>query len=446
VLFDPVVRFKIEEEIMKSRLWTVCALLLVVSLLLSACGGATTPTSETTGNACGVVELQYWNPFTGPDGPFMGQMVDAFNASHPDIKVTMTSQGEYYTQLTTAAAADTLPDVAIVHADQVPTQAFRNVLRPMDALVAEMGISASDYPAGVWNAGEVAGHRYSIPLDIHPMTMFYNADLLKSAGFETPPTNAEEFEAIAAALTGNGLQGFDITGGFPVQQIFQQMLHQFGGTEFNADGTEATWNSEAGVKALQWMKDMQAKYSEPNLEVDAELNAFKTGTVAMVWNGIWQIANITGDGVEFDGRATAVPQIGPQMAVWAGSHQLTLPVHKTVDPCKDQAAAVFIKYLVENSVTWAKGGQIPAAASVRASAEFKVIEPQASIAPSVEYAFFPPSVPGITDAFGPLGEAVGAVMNGTTSDIKGALDDAAQRANEILAQNRTTYGAAPQTP
>lgn len=434
-------------------------ILLILSVLLSACGTPATteapaeqpaaeePAAEAPAEAaCGVVELQYWNPFTGPDGPFMGEMVEAFNAEHPNIKVTMTSQGEYYTQLATAAAADTLPDVAILHADQVATHVFRNMLRPIDDLVVEMGITGDDYPEGVWNAGEVAGHRYSIPLDIHPMTAFYNADLFTAAGFDAPPMTGEEFLAVAAAITSGDNKGFDITGGFPVQQIFQQMLHQFGGTEFNADGTEATWNSEAGVQALQWMKDMQNSYSEPNLEVDAELNAFKTGTVGMVWNGIWQTTNVTGAGVEFDGRATAVPQIGPQMAVWAGSHQFTMPVHKTVDACKDQAAAIFIKYMVENSVTWAKAGQIPASKSVRASAEFMAIEPQASIASSVEFAFFPPSVPGITDAFGPLGEAVGAVMNGTATDIQAALDDAATRANEILAQNKATYGDAPAAP
>ena len=224
------------------------------------------------------------------------------------------------------------------------------------------------------------------------------------------------------------------------------LLHQFGGTEFSEDGTQATWNSDAGVQALQWMKDAQSKYSEPNLEVDAELNAFKTGTVGLIWNGIWQTTNVTGEGVEFAGKATAVPQIGTQMAVWAGSHQLTLPTHKNVDPCKDQAAAVFIKYIVDNSVTWAKAGQIPASSKVRNSDEFKAIEPQASIAPSVESAFFPPSVPGITDALAPLGEAVGAVMNGTTTDIKAALDDAANRANEILAQNKATYGDTPKAP
>lgn len=411
---------------------------------------ATLPPAATAGpiatavpSDCGTVQLQYWNPFTGPDGPFMGQMVDAFNAEHPEIQVTMTSQGEYYTQLTTAAAADTLPDVAIVHADQVATQAFRHVLRPIDELVSSAQIDGSDFPEAVWAAGEVAGKRYSIPLDIHPMTMFYNADLLNAAGLTAAPTTGEEFAAAAAALTSGDNKGFDITGGFPVQQIFQQLLHQFGGSEFNADGTEATWNSEAGVQAMQWMLDAQKNWSEPNLEVDAELNAFKAGTVGMIWNGIWQTTNVTGEGVEFKGMATAVPQIGPNPATWAGSHQFTLPTHGTIDPCKDAAAGIFIKYMLDNSVTWAKAGQIPASKSVRASEEFMAVEPQASIAPSIEHAIFPPAVPGITDAFGPLGEAVGSLMNGTATDIQATLDDSVTRANEILTQNRDTYGDTP---
>jgi multiple sugar transport system substrate-binding protein len=238
------------------------------------------------------------------------------------------------------------------------------------------------------------------------------------------------------------VKGFDITGGFPVQQIFQMLLHQYGGSEFSSDFTQATWNSDAGVKALQWMKDAQSKWSEPNLEVDAELNAFKAGNAAMVWNGIWQLSNLTGSGVEFAGKATSVPQIGDQPAVWAGGPLLALGVQKTIDPCKDAAAGMLIKYLIDNSAEWAKAGNIPASNKARNSDAFKAL-PQAVIAPSLENPVFPPPVPGISDAFGPLGEAVGSVMNGTATDIKKALDDAATRANEILKQNATTYGSAP---
>ena len=160
-------------------------ILIVMGLLLTACAPAATeapaeqpvaeqpvaeqPVAEQPVDpACGPVQLQYWNPFTGPDGPFMGEMVYAFNASHPDIQVTMTSQGEYYTQLATAAAADTLPDVAIVHADQVALarkkladfvarRAGRDFQREADAVRLDgqkwgqrMGLTVSVHFAAVW--------------------------------------------------------------------------------------------------------------------------------------------------------------------------------------------------------------------------------------------------------------------------------------------------------
>jgi multiple sugar transport system substrate-binding protein len=397
---------------------------------------------------CTNVALSFWNPFTGPDGPFMGKLVEGFNSKNPKIKVTMTTQAEYYTQLGTAAASGTLPDVAIVHADQMATQVFNNILRPMDDMVTKLGVSASDFPEAVWKAGDVAGKHYSIPLDIHPMTMFYNEAMLKAAGLTAPPKTADEFTKAAAAMTSGGKKGFDITSGFPVMQIFLQLLYQNGGTAFNADGTKATWNSDAGVKALQWMKDAQSKYSDPKLETDAELAAFKSGTVGIVWNGIWQTSSLTGTSVSFPGKATAIPTIGAKPATWAGSHQLTLPVTKgAADACKDAAAAMFIKYTSDNSVEWAKAGQIPAKNSVRNSAEFKALDPQASIAPSVENAFFQPSVPGINDALapGPLENAVAAVMSGSQSDPKAALDDAAKRADQVLADNKAKFGDKPKS-
>lgn len=415
-------------------------LLLVLALAML---GATVPAlgqGATLPDSCGVVNLQYWNPFTGPDGPFMGEMVEAFNAANPNIQVAMTTQSEYYTQLSTAAASNSLPDVAIVHADQIATQVYRNILRPIDAIVSESGINGEDFPEAVWNAGEVDGMRYAVPLDIHPMTMFVNIDLLESMGMDAIPTTGEEFAAAAAAMTGNGNNGFMITAGFPIRQIFEMLLYQYGGASFNEDGTEATWNSEAGVQAAQWLLDAQAAYSEPNLEVDAELNSFKGGTVGMIWNGIWQTTNVTGEGVFFNGVATAVPQIGPSPAVWAGSHQLALPVRSDEDPCRDTAAGIFVGYLLDNSVTWSRAGQLPASSVVRAGEEFATVQPQFDIAAgSADYVFFPPSVPGITDAYGPLDEAIGALMSGNATDIQAELDNAAERANSILEQNRATF-------
>ncbi len=468
----------------------------------TATAGAGAAAAITLPAECSNVQLTYWNPFTGPDGPFMGQMVDNFNAANPNVQVTMNTipGGEYGTQFETAAAANQLPDVAIMWADQVATWAYRGVFRPIDDLAQQIGVSAGDFPEPVWQAGEVAGNRYGIPLDIHPQVMFYNQDLLTAVGINAPPMTREEFEAAAQAMTKEGQNGFMITTGFPIGAIFQTLLRQYGGSAFNEDGSQVAFNSEAGVQALQWMKQAQEKYSQPNLEVDAELNAFKGGTVGMIWNGIWQTTSVTGQGVEFDGRAVPFPQIGDQPANAGGSHTFVRPgkAGGAADQCKDAAVAMFIRYILDNSTTWAQAGQIPALNSVRnsltgqggggataggaqtdatatataeggdmgatataggadmgatatagaggagATVEGGVpLETIAALAPAADRIFLPPVVPGITDAFAPMEEAVSAVMSGQATDIKAALDDAATRANQILAENKTRYATPP---
>jgi multiple sugar transport system substrate-binding protein len=356
----------------------------------------------------------------------------------------MTTQAEYNTKLDTAAASDTLPDVAIINEDQIATEAFRHIIRPMDDVVTKVGVSSSDFPAAASKISSINGHQYVIPLSIVPMTMYYNADLLGKAGISSAPRTADDFAKAAAALTSGKNHGFQITTGFPVQQIFQQLLHQYGGTEFNADSTKATWNSPQGVQALQWMKDAQSKYSAPKLPVDADLNTFKAGTTGIIWNGIWQATNVTGEGVDFKAQAAAVPQIGPNPATWAGMASLALPVHKKgVDKCKDAASATFIKYLLDNSAQWAKAGNVPAYTKIRTGSDIKSLSPQNVLAASVENPVFPPATPGISDAFAPLSDGIGAVMSGTTTDIKKALDSAANRSDQILAQNKQKYGSAP---
>jgi multiple sugar transport system substrate-binding protein len=421
-----------------------------------AMAGATAATGGTTGGGsamtlpadCSNVQISYWNSFSGPDGAFMTNLVNQFNSKNSNIKVTQNiiPGAQYATKLGTAQAADQLPDVVQVNEDQIALQAFNHVTRQMDDVVKQMGLGPSDFPDIAWKTGQVAGHTYGIPLSFVVMTMYYNEDLMKKAGITAPPTNADEFAKAAAAMTSGPNHGFMITTGFPNQQIFQQLLHQFGGTEYSADGTQATWNSDAGVKALTWMKDAQTKYSAPKLAENADLNAFKAGQAGMIWNGIWQLPSLTGSSVDFAGKATLAPQIGPQTATWGGAAYLALGQHKqAVGKCRDAAAAMLIRYISDNSIEWAKGGNVPANNAVRNSAEFKAM-PQGVLAQAAEHLVFPPPIPGIGDAFAPLGSAIGSILSGTSTDIKGALDKAAQQSNQVLKQNHDKYGDAPTNP
>lgn len=114
------------------RTASVVLLFSVLAGLLVACGGGGNSSGNGNGSNCSNVQLSYWTPFTGPDGPFMARLVASFNNAHPDIQVQVTTQADYNTKLDTAAASDTLPDVAIINEDQVATQAFRHIIRRRD--------------------------------------------------------------------------------------------------------------------------------------------------------------------------------------------------------------------------------------------------------------------------------------------------------------------------
>ncbi len=391
------------------------------------------------------VELDFWNGFTGGDGPFMRRLVDQFNAENPNIKVKMTVMQwvDYYTKLPTAVSSGRGPAVAIMHVDSLATNAARNVIEPLDDVAKALELKQEDFAEVVWKAGEYNGKRYGIPLDVHPLGFFYNKTLMSQAGLDPakPPATADEYLAALEAMKGKGILGhwatpFPFTGVLTVQAL----LWQFGGELFNAESSKATWGEEPGVKALTWFTDLVKKgYSPKNVAQDADAIALQNGKNAFNWNGIWNI-NTLKEKKGLEWGVAPLPNIGGTKAAWAGSHQFCLPKLKTPDQNKSTAARVFVNYISQKSLEWAKGGQVPARKQVRESAEFKALTDQAALATQIDDLHFPPSVPGIGDALGELNKAVNEAVLLKAEPAK-ALADAAARADKILEANRKKYGA-----
>ena len=60
-----------------------------------------------------------------------------------------------------------------------------------------------------------------------------------------------------------------------------------------------------------------------------------------------------------------MPQIGNEKAVWSSSTHWVFPANKGQDENKTAAAAVFVKWMNDNSLGWAETGELPAANAVR---------------------------------------------------------------------------------
>jgi multiple sugar transport system substrate-binding protein len=421
---------------------------------LVACGGTSTPpggaaaTSGAFGTATAYagppVTLGFWNGFTGGDGPFMKKLVEEFNAANPNITVEMNTLqwGDFYSKVPNAVAAGAGPDVAVMHIDQLATNAARSVIIPLDEVSTSLNYTEGDFDQTVWTAGIYKDKRYGIPLDVHPLGFYANMGQLTTAGITEMPTDAASFQAAVTALQGAGgvPQPFWVTATWPAHLMFVSLINQFGGSIYNPEGTAATFNSAAGEESLNWLTSFINSGASPaNVASDAQAQAFRQQRNSLTWDGIWMMNEW--DKVEgLDWAAAALPTIGDQPAVWASSHNMTVTSQAAKDPNKLEASRLFIAFISEKSIEWAKSGQVPARNSVRESAEFTALPVQSTLASQLEYAVFPPTVAGIGDVTGPTYElAVNEVVLGKAT-AKDALAAAAAKADQLLADNRAKYG------
>ncbi|MEV7990561.1 ABC transporter substrate-binding protein [Streptomyces sp. NPDC086077] len=389
------------------------------------------------------VTLEFWNGFTGGDGPHMKAMLRSFNERYKgriEVRNTTRQWIDLYPALPTAIAAGKGPDVAVIHNEQIATFAARNTLIPLDDVTSALGLSESDFVPAVWQAGVYQGNRYSVPLDVHCLADYWNARQLSRAGIEEAPQVRSAYEDALREVKASGVaHPFWMPNKWPAHLMFMTLLWQFGGEMYSEDGSKALWGSDAGAEALSWMvQQIRKGYSPDQVAQDAQYNAFKNNKVSFTWDGIWQINDLKENATSVDWRMSAVPRIGDREAVWSASHNFVLTSQAGRDKNKVQAAKFFIDYMSERSTEWAKAGMIPARNSVRAEAEVAGL-PQTQLAKNVDVFHFLPALPGLGDVQTKALElAVQQAVLGKASVTK-ALEDGVRTADQVLAENKQKY-------
>jgi len=247
-------------------------------------------------------------------------VLTTFEAQHPKIKVTYVKQSpkQYRERLQAAIARGEGPDVFRFHNTWVPM--LRNELTPVPTTVmtsAQFG--AAFYP--VASRDLVAGANiYGIPLMIDGLGLYYNEDLLASAGV-TPPTTYEELlnivpkltvknqntivsSAIALGTTGN-VENFS--------DILATMMIQNG-----AKLTEPT-GSEAEQTLIFYRKF--ADPSDPvytwNDTLDNSIYAFASGKVAMIMAPSWRAFDVKQINPNLHFKIAPIPQLPGSTVTWA---------------------------------------------------------------------------------------------------------------------------------
>lgn len=162
--------------------------------LLAACGS---DSSSDAGASDGKpVTLTFWAWSKGTK-----EVVDAFNASHPNIKVTFeeipSGVAGGYAKITNAVKAGNAPDVFNVEYAQLPDFVSQGAVQNIGKLVGT-DLKAKYLPQAV-ELTTLGGATWALPLDASPQAFYYRKDLFDKAGL-TPPKTWQEFRTAAQKL------------------------------------------------------------------------------------------------------------------------------------------------------------------------------------------------------------------------------------------------------
>ncbi len=324
------------------------------------------------------VEVRMWTLLSGGDGARMAALVERFNASQREVRVLSTTLkwGEpFYTKLITSSVVGAGPDIATVHLSRMTNLAGGGVLRPIAPQeLREAGLAPADFYPRQWQKSQHAGQTYAVPLDLHPLVLYYNKTLVGQAGLLDAQRMLKPIEGIDA-LTGafravrqaTGRPGMTMESSqssYAIWRLWISMLAQRNAPLIE-NGRFAY--GAAGVDSLarisRWF---QLGYAQPGLDYAASTSQFMGGNAGFMINGVWEVPEMVratkGGTLGFEYGIVPLPRMFGNDSVWADSHAFAIPANegRPMSPHKARAVLRFVAFVSRNSLGWAEGGHVPA--------------------------------------------------------------------------------------
>ncbi|MEC0306542.1 extracellular solute-binding protein [Paenibacillus lautus] len=335
--------------------------LILVMLAVAVLGGCGNGDKNT---------ITFWTPLTGDDGAYMDQLVKDYNATNPEYKVKHVITSDMYTKISTVLnSGKGVPDLSIIHADRVPSFVKQGVLEPMTAVMqAQPELKADNYLPQAWGTGNVEGTQYTVPLDIHSNAMYYNKNLLKKYNVESflddDVVTIDEILSLQGKLDEGDYVINDALLGWVVLAQIQNL-----GGDIQQDGKPAV-NTEAMKQAFTEIKKISDAGLMTPFGEDGYL-MFQAGNVLFSTDGTWSsTAHATVDGLDF-GVTNIYSTSADKYTNRASSHLFSMLKNDKRTDEKEQAIGQFLEFIRQNSIEWAKAGQIVASKQVIESPDYK---------------------------------------------------------------------------
>jgi ABC-type glycerol-3-phosphate transport system substrate-binding protein len=252
----------------RRRLATV-TLAAVSGALGAACAVPRQAADTKSPEALAPAALSFWPIARGPDAErvFGRLLVPEFRERHPQVTVEVTpaaTPGELLPKVLTAAAAGTLPDIAVSGGGNVHQMARLGIPAALDERVRRWGTGVRDdfYPAAL-RLSTFEGRLLGLPLRLSTPAYYWRQDLLREAGVPRPPDTWEAVLDATRRLTKLDAEsatvvrpGFAHTNASQLRFEFLTLLRSLDTPLVR--GGRATFNGPEGLVAAQLLADRGA--------------------------------------------------------------------------------------------------------------------------------------------------------------------------------------------
>ncbi|WP_368659430.1 ABC transporter substrate-binding protein [Metabacillus halosaccharovorans] len=341
----------------KFRFGWMLLLGVLLSLALVGCSSEDSSKSD-SGSGDEKVKLTFWGDWTGDGEDQFNHMVEKFNESQDRIEVEYVIQEDLITKFMTGITSGQVPDVLLWDRWRTSLYAPKGVLHPINEYMEADGVSEGDFYEEALKELSYDDNLYGLPLTVDTRALFYNKDHFEEAGIE-PPTTWEELREAAKKLTVKNGKDFERVG-FSLNDLglFNMWLQQAGGQMLTEDLTATAYNSEAGLKVLEYWNQLLFEDEVYKTGFDKGLEGaqhpFVTGKSSMHFTGPWDLRTYEQYSDQLN-YGVVPPPAGPNGDKGAVMGGFGLAVPEASE--KKEAAWEFIKWWLaepENALEWGK--------------------------------------------------------------------------------------------
>ena len=379
----------------------------------------------------------------------MTALINRFSAENPDLYVVVNIVAwPGYPQLTAQMAAGDPPDVVTMHQGVISDYSARNLLQPMEPILAQAAIDPASFTAAARRGVTKDGKIYGLPWDTIGGLFHINTALFAKAGLmrgDQPvlPRSPDELFAHARQFrnaTGKPylIQAQVNDPATHVRNLYTYLLAQE--AAFFPDAKHIRVNTPEARRVVEMFRAINVEgMSTENQDTPAAITSFLNGDGGIFPTGTWMIgsfdaeANTAGRPLYQSYAVVPYPVLWGRAAAFVDGHAWVVP-KRDRSTASRAAIARFLSYLAKHNFDWSRTGHLPSFQQVVDSPAFKQLPYRREIAP---LATVGSPLPGTIRRQGAIegivGEELAAAVSGQKAVVS-ALSDAERRVNELLAQ------------